>query len=35
MVWIKRTKYDVEKAARKIIKAGLPEILAERLRYGR
>ncbi len=34
-VWIKRTKYDVEKAARKIIKAGLPEILAERLRYGR
>lgn len=35
MVWIKRVKYDVEKASRKIIKAGLPEILAERLRYGR
>ncbi|MBI5369241.1 MAG: metallophosphoesterase family protein [Planctomycetes bacterium] len=35
MIWIRRVKYDIEKAARKIIKAGLPEILAERLRYGR
>ena len=34
-VRLKRVKYDVEKAARKIIDAGLPEILAERLRYGR
>ena len=30
-----RTPYDIEKAGRKIIQAGLPEILAERLRYGR
>lgn len=30
-----RIRYDVEKAARKIISAGLPEILAERLKYGR
>ncbi len=34
-VRLKRVKYDVEKAARKILAAGLPEILAERLRYGR
>jgi predicted phosphodiesterase len=34
-VWIKRIKYDVEKAAKKIVAAGLPPILAERLRYGR
>jgi predicted phosphodiesterase len=34
-IQIKRVRYDVEKAARKILKAGLPEILAERLRYGR
>lgn len=30
-----RIPYDIEKAAGKIVKAGLPEILAERLRYGR
>ncbi len=30
-----RIRYDVEKASRKIIGAGLPEILAERLKYGR
>ncbi len=35
MVHITRTRYDVEKAAKKIINAGLPEILAERLKYGR
>ncbi len=32
---IKRTPYDIEKANAKIVKAGLPEILGERLRYGR
>lgn len=35
VVRIARVKYDVEKAAKKIIQAGLPEILAERLKYGR
>jgi predicted phosphodiesterase len=35
LVRVMRTAYDVEKAGRKIIQAGLPEILAERLRYGR
>jgi diadenosine tetraphosphatase ApaH/serine/threonine PP2A family protein phosphatase len=35
VVWVKRVKYDIDKAAKKIISAGLPEILAERLRYGR
>lgn len=35
VVRISRLPYDVEKAARKIIQAGLPEILAERLKYGR
>lgn len=35
VVWVKRVKYDIDKAAKKIINAGLPEILAERLRYGR
>ncbi|MHC4606062.1 MAG: metallophosphoesterase family protein [Planctomycetota bacterium] len=35
LVRITRIRYDVEKAAKKIIDAGLPEILAERLRYGR
>ncbi len=35
VVRISRVKYDVEKAARKIVQAGLPEILAERLKYGR
>jgi len=32
---ILRIPYDLELAGQKIIKAGLPEILAERLRYGR
>ncbi|MBI4834934.1 MAG: metallophosphoesterase family protein [Planctomycetes bacterium] len=32
---IKRVPYDVDKAVSKIRKAGLPEILAERLKYGR
>jgi len=32
---IKRIEYDVEKAVKKIQNAGLPEILGERLRYGR
>lgn len=32
---IKRVEYDVEKAVKKIRDAGLPEILGERLRYGR
>jgi len=35
IVRISRLPYDVEKAARKIVQAGLPEILAERLKYGR
>ena len=35
MIRVVRVKYDVDKAARKIISAGLPEILAERLKYGR
>lgn len=35
MVWIKRVEYDVEKAAAKILKAKLPEVLAERIKYGR
>jgi len=35
MVWIKRVEYDIEKAARKIIDAGLPDVLAERIKYGR
>lgn len=34
-VWVHRIDYDVEKAAAKIIEAGLPEILAERLHHGR
>ncbi len=34
-VWIKRAEYDVESAAKKIEEAGLPEILGERLKYGR
>ncbi|MDQ7781026.1 MAG: metallophosphoesterase family protein [Planctomycetota bacterium] len=34
-VHIKRVQYDIEKAVTKIVKAGLPEILGERLRYGR
>ena len=35
LIRITRVKYDVEKAAKKIVQAGLPEILAERLKYGR
>lgn len=35
MIWIKRVEYDVEKVGEKIRKAGLPEVLAERLKYGR
>jgi len=35
LVVIKRVEYDVEKAIKKIKDAGLPEILGERLRYGR
>lgn len=34
-VEIRRVDYDIEKAARKIVDAGLPEILGERLKYGR
>ncbi len=34
-VSVTRVKYDVEKTAQKIVNAGLPEILAERLKYGR
>ncbi len=35
VVSISRVRYDVDKASKKIIAAGLPEILAERLKYGR
>src|SRR5262245_37989563 len=35
VVHISRVKYDIEKASKKIVSAGLPEILAERLKYGR
>lgn len=35
IVRIKRVKYDVEAAAQKIIKAGLPRILADRLALGK
>jgi diadenosine tetraphosphatase ApaH/serine/threonine PP2A family protein phosphatase len=35
MVWIHRAEYDIESAIAKINKAGLPDILGERLRYGR
>ena len=34
-VWIRRIPYDVESAGEKIRAAGLPEVLAERLNYGR
>lgn len=34
-VLLKRIKYDVQGAMKKIKAAGLPEILAERLKYGR
>ena len=35
LIRVGRVRYDVEKAARKIVSSGLPEILAERLKYGR
>ena len=35
LVEIKRVKYDIKKARDKIIKAGLPRILAERLGLGK
>lgn len=35
VVRIKRVRYDVERAVRKIRKAGLPAVLGERLRHGR
>ena len=35
LIRVTRVRYDVEKAARKIVSSGLPEILAERLKYGR
>jgi predicted phosphodiesterase len=35
LIRVSRVRYDVEKAAKKIITSGLPEILAERLKYGR
>ena len=35
LIRVNRVRYDVEKAARKIVSSGLPEILAERLKYGR
>jgi len=35
VIWLKRTEYDIDKAVQKIRQAGLPEILAERLKYGR
>lgn len=34
-VTLTRLEYDIDKASRKIIDAGLPEILAERLHHGR
>jgi diadenosine tetraphosphatase ApaH/serine/threonine PP2A family protein phosphatase len=34
-ILVTRVRYDVDKAAKKIVDAGLPEILAERLKYGR
>ncbi len=34
-VWLYRVEYDIDTAIDKILQAGLPEILAERLRYGR
>ncbi|MHC4598946.1 MAG: metallophosphoesterase family protein [Planctomycetota bacterium] len=35
LILVLRTPYDIDLAGRKILEAGLPEILAERLRYGR
>ena len=34
-VWMRRVEYDIDRAARKIIEAGLPRLLAERLWVGR
>ena len=34
-VWIRRIPYDVEAAGKRIREAGLPEVLAERLKFGR
>ena len=34
-VWLHRVEYDIEASIEKIIGAGLPEVLGERLRYGR
>jgi predicted phosphodiesterase len=34
-VWLHRVEYDIDTAVGKIIRAGLPEMLGERLRYGR
>ena len=34
-VWLHRVEYDIDASIEKIKKAGLPEILGERLRYGR
>jgi predicted phosphodiesterase len=34
-IWIHRVEYDIELTISKIFSAGLPEILGERLRYGR
>lgn len=35
IIFFKRTEYDVKKAGKKILDAGLPPILAERLQWGR
>lgn len=35
IIWVKRVDYDIDKAADKIRKAKLPDILAERIKYGR
>lgn len=34
-IWIRRIPYDIEGAGKKIRDAGLPEVLAERLKFGR
>ena len=35
LIRVSRVPYDIDKASKKILDAGLPEILAERLKYGR
>lgn len=35
IVTLKRIRYPVEKACQKILRAGLPRVLSERLKYGR